>query len=273
MITPVSSAITPIPFVIAEMGVTHDGQIGRALELVEKAAWAGANAVKTQFWSDTDALRRRMHTEDSPLNLEAVRTREEWLPMLAQMAKNVRVEFLCTVDLFEDIPKVAPYVDRFKIASWGATDSAFIRAHQRHVKPIVLSLGTLDVKELWQARLSIIRPIDWLLHCVSAYPAPMNELNLKVIQSEHLDGFSDHTGKTITGALAVAAGAQVLEVHCRHDDTPADNPDFAHSLTPADLKVYIGLARTAARALGDGVKRCTLSERPNLRPRYIPPPP
>lgn len=260
------------PYVIAEMGICHHGSLDRALAMVEIAWRAGASAVKTQYWSSTEKLRQRMHSGGvGPTNdyLNELRTREAWLPILSDAVKVHRMEFMCTVDLFEDIPIVAQYVDRFKIASWGATDQAFIRAHQKFGKGVVLSLGTLSASEMMQARLYAIRPLDWLLHCVSAYPAQLSELNLKVIQTEFLDGFSDHTGKSITGALAVMAGAKVLEVHYRAEDTPADNPDYAHSLNPEDLRVYIGLAKTAYRALGDGIKRCTPGERVYLRHRYI----
>ena len=72
------------------------------------------------------------------------------------------------------------------------------------------------------------------------------------------------------GAMAIAAGAHVLEVHVRHDETSQNNPDYLHSLSIADFRTYCGLARSAALMLGDGIKKTMPSERFNVRHRYLP---
>ena len=103
----------------------------------------------------------------------------------------------------------------------------------------------------------------FLLHCVSSYPAMFEELNLHVIQEYDLDGFSDHTGNVITGALAVSHKAKILEVHIRNSYTSKSNPDFFHSINStqmgyganSNLKAYVEYANIAARARGSYAPR------------------
>jgi N,N'-diacetyllegionaminate synthase len=110
---------------------------------------------------------------------------------------------------------------------------------------------------------------ETVLHCVSGYPTPLEQVNLTVLRRWWCDGFSDHTANPLTGALAVAAGAKVLEVHFRLDETATDNPDYPVSLSPGGLRSYIYLARRAAEAMGDGIKRVMPSEEKNRRHRYV----
>jgi sialic acid synthase SpsE len=95
------------------------------------------------------------------------------------------------------------------------------------------------------------------------------DLNLSCFAAcSDLVGFSDHTRDVRMGAWAVCAGARVLEVHYRADDTSPENPDYAASLTPAELREYIRQARTAMSAMGYRVKQCMPSEEGNRRYRY-----
>ena len=118
------------------------------------------------------------------------------------------------------------------------------------------------------------------VHAVSGYPTPMQECNLAVLRVARwgdgvtqtvplYDGFSDHTRNTITGPIAVAAGARVLEVHFTLTETNPKNPDRVVSLMPWELQAYIGGARLAYQALGDGIKRVMPSEAQNVRHRYV----
>jgi sialic acid synthase SpsE len=255
----------PEPFVIAEAGSSHDGVFDNMLACIKVAHRAGANAVKFQWHSDSDRLAARMNAPEARDTYARYAWPKEWLPMLSKDAHAKGLEFLCTVDLVEDIEVVAPYVDRFKIASWGATNVEFCQAHVKFQKPLIISTGCCDINEF----LPLPNPNAWVLHCVSAYPAPLEEANLGVIARYGLDGWSDHTANPLTGALAVAAGARILEVHFRLDETEPTNPDYVVSLSPGGLRSYIWLARRAAEAMGDGIKRCMPSEERNRRHRYV----
>ena len=116
---------------------------------------------------------------------------------------------------------------------------------------------------------------DKILLCTSSYPAPLNTLNLNVLHT-HLacagnpkvfHGLSDHSGDLLTGALAVACGAEIVEVHMRLDETRPENPDYVHSHSPAGLKQYIAAIRKAELMLGDGIKKIEQSEEPMLKHR------
>lgn len=261
--------MTHNPFIIAEAGSTHDGVFDNMMECITVAHRAGANAVKFQWHSDSDKLAARMHAPEARDVYRRYAWPQEWLPFLRDEAHAKGLEFLCTVDLLEDIAIVAPFVDRFKIASWGALDNDFIKAHLEHEKPVIISTGTLDEEEL--AELSSWWWIDdrvSLLHCISRYPCPLEKCNLTALRDFDLAGWSDHTANPLTGALAVAAGAHILEVHFRLERTESANPDFPVSLSPGGLQSYIYLARRAAEAMGDHGMFRTPEEEAMRKHRY-----
>jgi N-acetylneuraminate synthase/N,N'-diacetyllegionaminate synthase len=255
------------PFVIAEFASSHEGSLDAMLAGIAIAKSADADAFKTAWGSSGARIAERMHAAELAEMYERLFCwPRAWLPVLASEARSAGLEFICTVDCPEDIAVVAPHVDRFKIASWGALDYAFIRSHEYYGKPVIISTGLCVSGE----RLLVPKyaGISYL-HCVSAYPAPMDELNLAAIDRESLEGFSDHSANPLTGALAIAAGAKILEVHFRADNTPTSNPDYAASLSPAALHSYVYLARVAALAMGDGIKKIQPSEEKNMRHRYV----
>jgi sialic acid synthase SpsE len=261
------------PFIIAEAGSSGGGKLDAMYECIRVAHRAGADAVKFQWMSSPDRVAARMSAPEARDTYAKYQWPADWLPKLSEYAHVKELEFLVTVDLPEDLPVVAPFVDRFKYASWAATDHDFLAASRWYDKRKIVSTGLCDLAEV-EALAVHLCPGDAVLHCVSAYPTPFEEANLLAIRGLWtLDdtieiGYSDHTANPLTGALAVAAGAKVLEVHFRLDDTPPDNPDYMVSHTPAGLRSYIWLARRAAEAMGDGVKKVQPSEAKNVKHRY-----
>ncbi len=250
-------------FVIAEAASAHDGDLSKALRLIDAAALAGADAVKFQFWSDADVLADRRRVE--PAYREIYRRYQmpaDWLSRLSLYCVPKGLEFMATCYLPQDVAIVAPYVQRFKIASFEATDRAFRAAHASFRKPLIVSLGMVDGTASWSFVGSGQRPNETrFLHCVSAYPAPLNEMNLRVIQRYGLDGLSDHSRHVATGAVAVACGARIVEVHVRAEDTDPSNPDHAVSLLPGELRQYVEHIRVAEQLLsGHGCKALMPSE-------------
>ena len=130
--------------------------------------------------------------------------------------------------------------DRHVIVSTGLQSNATLQSLKilRHAAALGGMKGTVQVR---------------LLHCVSAYPAPVASLALRQIRSEELDGFSDHAavGWIASGAVAVACGAKILEVHLRLQETDEQNPDAPHALLPDQLQRYIRHVRAAEAAIGD----------------------
>jgi N,N'-diacetyllegionaminate synthase len=99
-----------------------------------------------------------------------------------------------------------------------------------------------------------------LLHCVSSYPAPIDQINLAVLRQGWCSGLSDHSRDLDMGMMAVCAGAKVVETHFRLYDCDPVNPDYPVAFDPGELAMYVGKIRKAERALGDGVKRVQPSE-------------
>ena len=194
---------------------------------------------------------------------ERYRLPAEWIQPLAEEANQWGMDFLCTTYLTEDIPVVAPWVTAFKIASCDALDEEFFEAHLRYEKPIYMSVGLLTEAELESVlarREKVGRAQLKLLYCVSAYPCPVDDINLSAITRYDLDGFSDHTANPLMGALAYMAGARIIEAHIRRNATPPDNPDYPHALDHYGWTAYVQNIRTAERALGSGEKLTQPSE-------------
>lgn len=246
-------------YVIAEMGSCHDGKLKHALALIEAAAQAGADAIKAQWWSDADRLAERRRVGDDYRALyRRYQVPQRWLEVLATEAHAAGLDFLCTVYLPEDVEVVAPLVERGKVASFELGAADLFRAWGDVGKPLIVSTGMATVEEVNRIAL---RADDWLLHCVSAYPCPDEAAGLAGIAALRrawptVDrvGYSDHTTDLLTGALAVAAGADVLEKHLRLGATDRANPDHATALDPDEFRRYVAGVRWAERVLGPAEK-------------------
>jgi N-acetylneuraminate synthase/N,N'-diacetyllegionaminate synthase len=269
-------------FVVAEIGVNHNGDVDLAGRLVEAAAEAGADAVKLQTFRAEDVV-----TEAAPkaaYQVERTDGAESQLDMLRKLeldrdahvrlkreAESRGLVFLSTpfdrtsVELLADLG-----VDAFKIASPDVTNFPLLDLVAAHGRPVLLSTGlaTLDEVEAGVARLrssgagGIV-----VLHCTSEYPAPLEESNLRAIEAmrERLAvpvGYSDHTEGSEAALAAVALGACVVERHFTLDRS-LPGPDHAASVEPAELRDLVRAIRRVEAALGDGVKEPSPSERRN----------
>ena len=229
------------PYIIAEAACTwlHKGIKG-AMESIEAAAEAGASAWKTQWTSDSVAMhKRRLIPGDHYKRLSWPR---EWIPLMTEACHKNVMDYMCTVFLPKDVEAIAPYIDKFKVSAYESQDSELIDK-MMHVssKPIIQSLNTESPHDRIVLR-------DRLL-CISMYPTPLERLLLGRIKSHGLQGLSDHTTSVLTGAVAVGAGATILEKHFKIEGTPVDDPDFGHSLYPDDLGDYIAYANEAGRMM------------------------
>lgn len=256
--------MTQRTFIIAEAGSCHDGSYANALRLIKVAKEAGADACKFQYWSDPKRLAERRHADEYFPIYSRYQMPEEWLPKLKRECDANGIEFMCTVYLPEDIEVIASLVQRFKVASFEAGDREFVRAHGKYEKQILMSVGMTGENDFpWYPG------VVTYLHCVSAYPTPFEEANLRAIKPP-LYGYSDHTHHVLTGAFAVCAGARILEVHFRLHTTDPVNPDYATALNPRELGEYITLVRQAETMLGDGIKRPQPAETEMMRYRVRP---
>lgn len=259
--------------VIAEAGVNHDGDPDRALALVRAAAAAGADAVKFQAFRTSALVTAAAPTASYQRNatgdahqaamLRALELDAATFRALKAEAERLGLVFLCT-PFDEDSAAMlrALGVDGFKLGSGELTNHPLLARLASWGLPLIVStgMGTLDEAEDAAARLRAAGdpPTAWL-HCVSQYPAPEAQANLRAMDSLRLAvggpvGMSDHSPGTAVAVAAVARGAAVLEKHLTLDRT-APGPDHAASLEPGALADLIRQVRLAESALGDGIKR------------------
>jgi len=267
-------------FVIAEAGVNHGGDQDRAHALVDVAADAGADAVKFQAFH-TDELvaagaapapyQGAAGSQSQRELLRGLELTPDALAALARHARERNVIFLASVfdeqslDVLDQIGVAA-----FKIASPDVANPILLEAIGSRGRPVILSTGTADLAEVEAAVLTLrgtgVRDLV-LLQCTSAYPAPADESNLKAMATMREAfsvpvGFSDHTIGDAVALAAVALGACVLEKHFTLDRL-LPGPDHRASLEPDELARLVRSVRTVEKALGDGVKQSTPSEREN----------
>ena len=268
-------------FVIAEAGVNHNGDIELAHRLIDAAADAGADAVKFQaFHADrvaaevAPAAAYQVRTAGAASQLELLRGLEldaEAFAALKLHAEERGLVFLATpfddasVELLDGLGVAA-----YKVASPDVANPLLLREIGRRRRPVILSTGTADLDEV-QAAVATLRDAGAndvvVLHCVSAYPAPADEANLRAMATlrDALGvpvGFSDHTEGDEVALAAVALGACALEKHFTLDRSSL-GPDHASSLEPAELAQLVARVRRVESALGDGVKAPSSAEREN----------
>ncbi|MGA2439381.1 MAG: N-acetylneuraminate synthase family protein [Tepidisphaeraceae bacterium] len=264
--------------VIAEIGVNHDGSVDRALELVRVAADCGVDAVKVQVFSADRLLhassalaeyQKRSLLDESPIDmLRRYEMDEGELGRIVGEIRRLNLLPLATPFSPEDVDAIESLdLPAIKIASPDVVNWPLLHRAARTGVPMLVSTGAANLNEIsssvawlrgWGARFA-------LLHCISSYPTPAESANLCWIAelAERFGvpvGFSDHTTEVVAGALAVAAGAVILEKHLTYD-CGAAGPDHAASLDPDDFADYVKLVRLAGRMRGTGGKRVLDIER------------
>jgi N-acetylneuraminate synthase/N,N'-diacetyllegionaminate synthase len=263
-------------YVIAEAGVNHDGDVDLAHRLVDVAAAAGADAVKFQTFdpaklvsgtaASTPYQQRSGGAPDQRSLLEALTLPRSAWAELRDHATQAGTTFLSTpFDLDSAELLVGLGLPALKVSSGELTNLPYLRAVADLGVTVLVSTGMGDADEVAAAvEACAAAPGLVLFHCVSAYPAPVDECNLRVIPAlaeRHgvPVGWSDHTPGLTTALGAVALGAAVLEKHFTTDRT-RPGPDHQASLEPDELADYVAQSKALARALGDGVKRRMPSE-------------
>ena len=260
------------PLVIAELGVNHDGDAARAIELVDAAADAGADAIKTQCFragllmsrASSLAKYQRDAGEDDPVTmLRRLELDDEAMRAVIARARQRGVLAIVTVFSLELVQQASSMGwDAYKFASPDVINRPLIEAVAGLGCPLLVSTGAATLDES-------VRAYGWLsdlgaaercafLQCVSSYPARVEEAALGGIGALRDAmgcpvGYSDHTPGVDTGALAVCAGASVLEKHLTYDRS-AKGPDHSASLDPDQFAEYVRLAKRASTMLGPRAK-------------------
>lgn len=266
-------------YIIAEAGVNHNGDRDLAHRLVDAAADAGADAVKFQTWI-TDlicapgaraAAYQAVRTDtasDQYAMLKRLELPYAWHAALRDHARDRGLDFLSTPDDLESARFLASLgVPVMKVGSAEATNLPHLRAMGSFGLPVIVSTGMTSTDEA-RAAVEALRdggaPAVAVLHCVSAYPAPAAELNLRAMATlrEMLGvpvGFSDHSEGAVAATVAVGVGMCILEKHITLDRS-LPGPDHAASENPTEFAELVRRVRLAEAMLGTGEKRMSASE-------------
>ena len=247
------------------------------LKSVSAAAECGATAVKLQLW-DAEKL---YSAERAPDLLERARRFEVplgWLPTVKAQAEGAGLELWASVFDADTARATVPWLDCVKLASGDLTNYNLVKyvswLSEKHGVPLAVSTGAATMEEIsdaltWLAwdeqyrRLTKV-PSLYLFHCISAYPAPIIDLNLRAglqwLNGVDALGLSDHTLGYLGAQLALAAGYTMFEKHFKLDDTPDECPDCSFALPPARFRGYADALATAWVVMGDDEKRPAPSE-------------
>lgn len=271
--------------IIAEAGVNHNGDLDKALALIDAAGDAGADYVKFQTFKTEKLVHRDAkkaayqieNTKEKSAQFEMLKKLEipeDWYPKLMSRAEEKNIRFLSTgfdeesIDFLNELG-----CDFFKVPSGELTNKPYLEYIAQKGKPMILSTGMATLDDIENALMTLKncgvsdQSIS-VLHCTTQYPTPMEDVNLKAMlairNAFNLDvGYSDHTLGIEIPIAAVALGARVIEKHFTLDRA-LQGPDHAASLIPSELKAMISGIRNVEKAInGSGTKEPTPSELEN----------
>jgi N-acetylneuraminate synthase len=268
-----SMTVTPTgrPYVIAEIGVNHEGSLETAKRLIELAHEGGAHGAKFQSYK-ANTLASKQSPAYWDTSKEATLSQHELFQKydnfeagdyaaLADHAKKVGIDFLSTPFDDDAVDYLAPLVPFFKIASADITNTPLLRRVAKVGKPVVLSTGASTLDEV-DGALATLRDAGAteiaLLHCILNYPCENVNAHVRMIAGlldrypDHIIGYSDHTvpdPEMTAMSVAYALGAVVLEKHFTHDKTLPGN-DHYHAMDVHDLARFMARIGTIADMLG-----------------------
>jgi N,N'-diacetyllegionaminate synthase len=272
-------------FIIAEAGVNHNGSLELAKKLVDVAVAAGADAVKFQtFKADKLVSRGAQKAEYQKQTTSKDESQYDMIKKL-ELDEHAHRELIRCCDekkiMFLSTPFDHDSIELlnglgmpiFKIPSGEITNLPYLRHVGRLGKEVILSTGMSDLREVEDALNVLVQAGTdkekiTVLHATTEYPCPIDEVNLRAMQTIQNAfnvkvGYSDHTQGIEVPIAAVAMGACVIEKHFTLDRT-MDGPDHKASLEPNEIKAMVQAIRHIERALGDGIKQPSLSEKKNI---------
>lgn len=248
------------PYIIAEIGINHNGSFKQAMKLVDAAAAAGVDAVKFQAYRTTKLL--SLDSEYFEL-LKGFELKPSEYEALFERAKGRKIDAFAacfdeeSADIWNDFGAPA-----FKIASGDITHHRLLKKIAKFNKPMIVSTGASSLNDIALAleTIDVVNPNleTALLHCVSKYPTEPEEANLRCIKTLQenfgkIVGFSDHTEGVLTPLAAICVGALIIEKHFTLDKNGL-GPDHKLSADPNEMSEIVSLSKRVFESLGDGKK-------------------
>ncbi len=272
-------------FIIAEAGVNHNGSVELAKKLIDVAAGAGADAVKFQTFKAEKLVSKA--AKKAAYQQETTDTSESQYEMIKKLeldvgthkelityCKKKEIIFLSTPFDHDSIELLHSLgLEIFKIPSGEITNLPYLRHIGSLGKRVILSTGMADIGEIEDA-IDVLTTTGTpkekitILHANTMYPTPMEDVNLRAMQTIACTfkcdvGYSDHTLGIEVDIAAVAMGAKVIEKHFTLDKR-MEGPDHKASLEPHELRAMVDAIRNIEKALGTGIKKPSPSEKPNM---------
>ena len=272
-------------YIIAEVGPNHNGSVDLAIEYIQKLSEIGIDAIKFQLAKpeslySKDAVfadYQKKNTDASESQFDMIKRLEldeRAHKELIAYCKKANIMFLSTpfdldsVDLLNELG-----LQIFKIPSGEITNLPYLRRIGSLNKKVILSTGMSDLKEIGEAikiltNAGTLKENITVLHANTMYPTPMEDVNLRAMQTiqnkfDVAVGYSDHTLGIEVDIAAVAMGATIIEKHFTIDKT-MDGPDHKSSINPEELNAMVSSIRNIEKALGSSIKKPSKSEKPNI---------
>lgn len=269
-------------FIIAEAGVNHNGNLDIAKKMIDEASKTGVDAIKFQTFKTENlvckgakkAEYQKNNTDNKENQFEMLKRLEfsyEDFKELNEYCKLKDIMFLSSPFDLESIEMLKKLdIEIFKVPSGEIENVPYLREISKCNKKIILSSGMCNLSDI-EFAIEILekegaKDIS-ILHCNTEYPTPMEDVNLKAMETikkafSYEVGYSDHTEGIEIPIAAVALGAKIIEKHFTLDKS-MEGPDHAASLTPKELKDMVCAIRNIEKALGNGRKIPSKSESKN----------
>ena len=272
------------PYILAELSANHNGSLQKALDTISEAKKCGADAIKLQTYT-ADTMTIDCNAEDFYIKgglwdgyklydlYKQAQTPFEWHKEMFSHARKIGITCFSTpfdetaVDLLEDLNTPA-----YKVASFEATDLPLIKYIASTKKPMIISTGMANIEEIEEmietAREAGCQDLI-ILHCISSYPAPINQSNLLTMPDIQKRfnvqvGLSDHTVSNTASIVATSLGATLIEKHFILDRNDK-GPDSAFSIEPNELKVLCQDTKDTFSALGKAGYERKPAEEANIK--------
>jgi len=271
-------------FIIAEAGVNHNGDVNLARKLIGVAKEAGADAVKFQTFKAEDVITKTADKAEYQKRTTGVQESQYEMIKRLELSEEAHFELKDYADSQGIVFLSTPYnkksvdflvrlgVSALKISSADITNYPLLSHIAAKNLPVILATGMSSLGEVKEAVEVIVNGGNQqiiLLHCISSYPAKIEDMNLKAMETlryvfKLLVGLSDHSMGITIPVAAVALGACVIEKHFTLDKK-LPGPDHRASLEPKDLKQMVKAIRDVQKAMGDGIKKPTKEEEENKK--------